>query len=595
MRTLGKGSLSLCQAQIADRNTCTAMTLWSSLQVDPKPDPGIAGLSVPEWSLAGKRDIAGFLQEMVEHAARHLPVAAVILQWRGPRWNGLATWYVAPAGQVESHLREIARTLAAVPPHAPPRVYPLSGTQPFLLALPVVWRGQHLATLAALLPTPDVPPGVTPSLHFYSRIIVHLFAQVQLALDLYALLEATRHLVESHEMAAVLERLLEYATALTDTEAGSVLLYDDKTDNLSVAAAIGPVAPAVKTLNVPLQSIAGKAFRGNAPVVVQDTAKVAEHWEEADRATGFVTRSLVAVPIPAKGKPIGVLEVLNKRSGPFNDHDLDLLQGLAYYAGAVIHQAQLIAQDRNTLRQLRRVSEQRAEFLRVLSHELRTPLTVIRGYAEILADEIGQLQQKSQETPDPQLLLPLIQEILQGVQRLTAVIEQIARASTVLNVDHHIEMSPVSVGELVRQAWQTLQPYARRKHLHVTFTIPDTLPSVMGDAIALREAIYQLLDNAIKFTPENGRVDVRVEVGKEWVAVHVSDAGPGIPPEEQEAIFLPFYQGEDPLTRKHGGLGLGLSIAKQVVESHKGQILVHSTPGVGSTFTILLPRHRTLA
>lgn len=554
------------------------------------------GSKALRWAFGGERDFSALLQLTVDHAAQHLPVAGVLLHWRAPRWPELPRWYVSQTLNLQEMPRSVLTAIVevsqqdALEPHTIP-IPPAEGTPHIrlLFTLPVAWQDKPLGTLAALLAQTQIPWRLHEGLEFYASMIAHLFANVQLAWDLFTLLEATRHLVESDSVDTVLERLLGYATVLTDTEAGSVLLYDEKEQALTFAASIGPVATRLKTLRVPLASAAGQAFRTLEPVVIQATANGKGHWPGVDVVTGFVTRSLIAVPILARGRPVGVLEVINKRHGLFDTHDVDILRGLAYHAGAVIQQAQMAANQARSLQALRARGQRRVEWLRVLSHELRTPLTVIRGYAELLADEVARLSQRTRPPVDAELLLSLTAELMQGVQRLTETADQMVRAFATMEGTMEEEMVPVPIVDLVHSAWIGLKPRAEAKRLQVAFHLPDRSPTVMGYPQLLQEAVYQILHNAVKFTPERGRIRVQVATREKRVLISVADTGPGIPAEKLDDIFLPFYQAEDPLTRRHAGLGLGLTIAREAVERHGGRIVVESTVGQGSTFTVELP------
>ncbi len=423
----------------------------------------------------------------------------------------------------------------------------------------------------------------------YAHIIAHVFSDVQIAYDLHTLLAATRDMAESQDLDTMLHRLLHYAITLTHTEAASILLQDQRTGKLVFKAAIGPQSVPLQEVKVPMNSIAGRALREERPFVVNNVARVSGHFRKVDEITGFHTRSLMAVPIHWQGNTIGVLEVVNRREGAFDEHDLSLLQALAAQAGALIRHAQLLAEREKALQELQQLDARKTQFMHLASHELRTPLTIIRGYAE-LVENIVQSAAQSKAPLSPEELLPLISEIIAGTQRMGVILDEITHAATFTRDVEKKDVQPVHIRAILEDIFRETQSWRQAKNLHVHVQYPSQSSPILGDYQLLREAFFQVISNAYKFTPEGGQIDVRVEENGENVYVRVSDPGPGIPEEEQERIFAPFYQIENPLTRQHPGLGLGLTIAKRAVEEHGGHIWVESRPGGGATFVISLPK-----
>ncbi len=543
-------------------------------------------------------DTVHLLRQILEHLSQHLRLPGLLLYLPGegpaPSWYalGLFAHHGIPDG-----IRRIAEQ--ALPKgggfwHSPldaPTIAFFDHQVTELLVVPVVAQHERRGALVALLRphTADIRLlGETLSL--YGHILAHVFAQTQLTVDLYTLLEATRHLVESDDLNVVLERLLHYAVSITYTEAASILLHDARAGKLTFAAAIGPNPEPLPHIRVPLNSIAGRAFRTHEPVVIEDVAGTPDHWDQVDAATGFRTRSLVAMPIVARGRPIGVIEVLNKRKGRFNAHDVQMLQALAYYAGAVIYQAQLMREREEALRELQVLDERKTQFIHLVSHELRTPLTIIRGYTEMLQEEMHRLQRTDDAQAAWDTLHMLTHEILEGVRRLSVVVEEITQATLSAKVLDPAEVQQIDLRELVQQVMDEVHPLGRTKGLRLTLDIPSRPVVVQGHRELLYEAVLQVVGNAVKFTPEEGRVVVALWDDDTHAMIRVSDTGPGIPPDEMDRIFQPFYQVEHPLTRQHPGLGLGLTIAKQAIERHGGDIWVESNPDTGSVFTIIVPK-----
>ncbi len=456
------------------------------------------------------------------------------------------------------------------------------------LLMPIEARESSPGLLVVPADRPDqLDNHVRERVAVYGYILAHVFSDVQTIYDLRTLLAAARDMAETQDLDLVLQRLLYHAIALTNTEAASILLQDARTGKLIFKAAIGPRTAPLREVRVPMNSIAGRTLRENRPLIVADVRRAAEHFRKADEVTGFHTRSLLAVPIHWRGQAIGVLEVLNRRDGSFAEHDLQILEALASQAAALIRHAQLATERERALEELRRLDERKTQFMRLASHELRTPLTVIWGYAEML-EGLLEMAERSGQALRPEEIRPLVEEVMNGVRRMGVVVDEITHAASLSQHTHMGDFMSVDLGQVVQDVLNTTQSWLQSKRLHLHLKLPRKPLVVHGDPDGLREAILQVVNNAIKFTPEHGSVEVAVWEDEGSAYVSVTDTGPGIPPEEHENIFQPFYQVENPLTRQHPGLGLGLSIAKRIVEEHGGRIWVESALGQGSTFVITL-------
>jgi CheY-like chemotaxis protein len=218
-------------------------------------------------------------------------------------------------------------------------------------------------------------------------------------------------------------------------------------------------------------------------------------------------------------------------------------------------------------------------FIRNVGHELRTPLAIVQGYAELLRDgELGDL------APEQQRAMFVI------VDRAYALRALVERIGTLMEVQAHTD-APASFAlpEVVAQAVSERQAAAKEAGLTLELSAEPDLPRVSGNPHQVGQALDCLLENAIKFTPSGGRIEVRVFGEPEWVCWEVTDTGVGIPEDKLEHLFDGFYQVDGSTTRRYGGIGLGLTVAKMVVEAHAGRIQVNSRPGRGSRFTVKLP------
>jgi diguanylate cyclase (GGDEF)-like protein len=224
----------------------------------------------------------------------------------------------------------------------------------------------------------------------------------------------------------------------------------------------------------------------------------------------------------------------------------------------------------------------KAEFLGTASHELRTPLSAILGYAELLQDNlVGPL---SAEQAD------FVTKIERNAQRLVVLVEAMLDAARCEHGSIDLITEDVDFATLCTELVSALEPTARRSRVRFDFTRPVGRLPVRLDARRVRQAIAALIENAVKFTPEGGRVEIRVASPPGGLRIEVSDDGIGIPSDELHHVFRKFYQVDGSPTRLRGGAGLALYVAKAIVEAHGGEIGVESEPGRGSTFWITLPR-----
>jgi signal transduction histidine kinase len=253
-----------------------------------------------------------------------------------------------------------------------------------------------------------------------------------------------------------------------------------------------------------------------------------------------------------------------------------------------------ISELRKANQELRRIDKMKSDFVILASHELRTPLTLIYGYIHLLEMETRGLG-------DDSLVRSMIQRIEGAAHRLTGVVDDIVNVSLIDADSLEIEAEPVSIAEVAAAALKELQQRADERGQRIEIRGLDELPTISGDAGYLRQAFSNLISNAMKYTPDEGDIEIWGECLKDRLHVVVSDTGIGIGKEDQEHIFDKFYVAGD--TKYHstskteykgGGLGVGLSVARGIVEAHQGKIWVESEGCdeercPGSRFHILLP------
>ena len=232
---------------------------------------------------------------------------------------------------------------------------------------------------------------------------------------------------------------------------------------------------------------------------------------------------------------------------------------------------------------LKRAENTRRDFVANVSHELRTPVTIIKGYAETLLD--GTLES------DPARAIRFVEIISSHSERLTNLINDILTLSSLEAKDALLELNPMDVSGTIAKGCMLLQERAVKKNITIiNEAVSGALPRVMADQGRLEQVVVNLLENAIKYTPDGGAVRLFTEDDDECVRVSVSDTGIGIPFKDLPRIFERFYRVDEARTREQGGTGLGLAIVKHIVQLHGGNVAVTSEPGQGSIFSFTLKK-----
>jgi two-component system, NtrC family, sensor histidine kinase KinB len=499
------------------------------------------------------------------------------------------------------------------------------------------------------------------------------------------LLEVARLLSSKLELSELLTTVLELASRVVDAETASLLLLDEAAQELYFDVALG-LGDDLSKVRLPLgQGIAGSVAQARKPAVINDVRADPRWSPKMDEQTGFVTRSILAVPILLKGRLIGVIEAINRRGGPFGGDDVEAFEAFASQAGVAIDNARLFASLRDEKFKLATVFSQmhdgaaltdaagrvllanaaaarllggelsaldgalkgmtvappladllaspekgdafiatrseptllviagrvtraplaegvegrlfvfsdetetarqermKRSFLSLISHKLKTPLASVIGFSDIL------LSQTDDKT-DPMTLKALKTVNEQGL-KVGDLVDKLIRYTTLESPDAKADLADTSVDEAVAEALDALKEKIDAKKASVDFA-PTGL-TLRADRAMFVEVIKNLVENAFKFDPKPAPVvAVRVRSDDDWTALSVTDLGPGIPPEAQQAVFSRFHQVEKDFTGQQDGMGLGLPFVKKVAELHGGAATLHSKLGAGTTVTVTWPRRR---
>lgn len=398
---------------------------------------------------------------------------------------------------------------------------------------------------------------------------------------LHQLVEVSVAINSTLELRSLLAIIMDHAADITGSEQASVMLYDSQTDQLRFVAASTRSSVIKELLNIPVPlegSLAGTILRENQPIMRDDVTDDPLHFRDADAQSGFETRSVLGVPMQYKGELIGVLEAVNKVEGGWTEEDSRNMMVLASQAAVAIRNAQMVEQLQRAYDELDQLDKLKNDFIAIASHELRTPLSVILGYATFLKEDArGEVSAHASA-------------VLNSALRMRNLIEDMTNLRYLKLGEAELSKEHIPLAAIFQAAQSDVEDMAEAKSHTFEVHMPEMSLIVVVDRIKLGMAITNLLYNAIKFTPSGGCIRLSYERKPGAIWISVSDTGVGIPQDQLERIFEEFHQVEDHMTRRHGGMGLGLSIARALVQAHSGRLWAESSgAGQGSTFYISLP------
>jgi signal transduction histidine kinase len=380
------------------------------------------------------------------------------------------------------------------------------------------------------------------------------------------LIEISHQLNSTLDLATLLRKIISAAKELTNTEAASIMLIDPSTGELRFEIASNIKPHEMEKIVVPMDSIAGWVVTHGEPRVINDVTKEPNWSKRVDDTIEFHTRSILAVPLRAHNKIIGVLEGINKVGGEqWDDDDSDTLTTLASQAAIAIENARLF---------------QQSDFIAEMVHELRTPLAALKASTVLLLRP---------DLPDTKRtdIISTMQSETERLIRLTSDFLDLARLESGRT---RLETTRFEVRKLVLESVDVVLPQANDKG--VTISVEGENFVASADRGKVKQVLLNLLTNAIKYNRENGEIHITLkQVYKDenpFVEIAVQDTGYGMSKDHQKHMFEKFYRVADTAGFTQG-TGLGLAIAKGIIEAHGGNIWLQSEQGVGSTFFITIP------
>ncbi|MDR6121192.1 PAS domain S-box-containing protein [Bacillus sp. SLBN-46] len=398
---------------------------------------------------------------------------------------------------------------------------------------------------------------------------------------LQLLTEAANHLFYKKEPKALLDALFHDLAEYLDLDVYFNYLYDPDTNKIRLMNYSGipeTTAKEIEWLEL------GEAVCG---CVARDRLRiVAEKIDTSDDVRvqlvkGWGIKAYACHPLMSYGKLIGTLSFGSRKRSHFTEEELDLIFTICQQVATTLERTFLIAELTEKKEEAEKANQAKSEFLSMISHELRTPLNSIMGFAQIL--EMDQRDPLSAGQKDK------VQKLQKSSRHLLSLINDMIDIARTKTGTRTFQVEPVAIGSMVSECVKMIRPLADRKGIHVTSTCDDVM--IHTDLKRVTQIVLNLLANAVKYTAPNGQVKVTCEPQGESIKLIVSDTGIGIPPQEQEKIFAPFYRIFNRDVNIEGA-GIGLTIVKQFVEELQGEVGVKSELGKGSRFWFTIPNQR---
>ncbi len=381
------------------------------------------------------------------------------------------------------------------------------------------------------------------------------------------LIEISRQLNSTLDINALLDRIIQAAIELTDTEVASILLLDTQTNELRFEAATDISIGTRDALVVPKEgSVAGWVVTHGEYVLISDVRTDERWFQDVEKAVELKTRNMLAVPLRAHTKVIGALEAVNKHNdAPFTEEDVSTLMTLAAQAAVAIENARLFQQN---------------DFIAELVHELRTPLAALKASTALLLRP---------SLPEDRRI-GIIETMERETERLSKMTTEFLNLARLESGRTRLDLAPFDMLELVKESVTVVNHQASERNITMHIDGPST--EVEGDRGKLKQVLLNLLTNAIKYNRAGGHVYLTIQQlkdnGREVARVSVRDTGKGISKENQAHMFERFYRVADTEGYTQG-TGLGLVIAKRIVQAHGGDMWLESTIDIGTIFYFTMP------
>ncbi|HEY0078296.1 MAG TPA: PAS domain S-box protein [Pyrinomonadaceae bacterium] len=389
----------------------------------------------------------------------------------------------------------------------------------------------------------------------------------------------------ARELEVIYRALLDFTLASMPCVGFFISLYDAQRD-LRIAAFAWGDGLDVDVSSLPPMPVGdglnSRAVRTREIIVADDYQAATKGHPQVPVGVdnGLLPRSCVVAPMVVRGRVVGTIEVQSYEQASYTKEHATAMRMAANLAGVAIENVRLFDLESRARSEAEAANRLKDEFLATLSHELRTPLTSILGWARLL----------SGETFDPTMMRRAVETIERNARAQTQLIDDLLDVSRIITGKLRLNFRPLELSAIIESAVDSIRPAAAAKKITLRVLLDPSVGPVLGDPDRLQQVIWNLLSNAVKFTPEGGSVEVRLARAGTYAEVAVRDTGQGIAPEFLPYVFDRFRQANGAITRTHGGLGLGLSIVRHLIELHGGAISAESPgEGLGATFSLRLP------
>ena len=432
--------------------------------------------------------------------------------------------------------------------------------------------------------------------------LYHETQQAKLAAQLAAnrtarLLTVMMALSESLTSAQVAQVIIEQGMSALGASCGLVAVLNQDASELEIIQAIGyeHVGDFQRSFSIHAPYPLAEAVRTGQPVWLETIEnRIARYPHLAQAYAKAGSKAWISVPLLIEGQAVGGLSLSFSTVPQLSESDRAFVLALAQQSAQSIDRARLYESEQQARAQAEAANRIKDEFLAVLSHELRTPLNPILGWTRLLR----------RGTLDSGKTAAALETIERNAQLQVQLIEDLLDISRILQGKLSFNSTPINLKTTLTAAIETVRLAAEAKNIQIQTQLEPTVGNVLGDAARLQQIVWNLLTNAIKFTPAGGRVEVKLSLADEepgtrdkgqrtkdkLAQIQVRDTGKGIKPEFIPYVFDTFRQADSSITRTFGGLGLGLAIVRHLVELHGGTVKAESSgKGQGATFTVTLP------
>jgi len=466
------------------------------------------------------------------------------------------------------------------------------------LTIPLMVRGRSIGTLRVCNKLPVLPAEEQ------LEALRNLANNIAIAMDNARLYETAQRQSQEksrlYELAGVMSSSLAFREVLDRALDGVMSLvpspetawtvitkFDEQAAVFTYEASRGAGDIALETLRIQWDEASRKwfapLFEGKV-IMFQDITLLPEKQRfpsflaETMNQSGM--KSWLTMPLMARGRLIGTLRISNKLPLLPSEEQLEALRNLANNIAVAMDNARLYAEERQRSAELKNLEQLKTDFMLAISHELKTPLTSLSVSSGLLQEEVS----AAQGTP----VYRLLKGIVSSVERLNRLVTDLLEAARLESAAVELNWEFADIVPTVMAATAPLEPLMESKRQQFVMRAPPNSLWARVDLQRLEQIVTNLLSNAHKFTPEGGQIQLVLREEEDNFILEVSNTGPGIPEEEQQRIFEPFYRARG--MPRHTGSGLGLTITSRLAKLHGGSITVHSQPGQGATFTVTIPK-----